>query len=190
MNNRHDKPNSSNDMRKNNKERTVRINYNIRNAYCRVIENGKAPTIMPTSDAISYAESLGLDLVEIGFDKANNCSNCKVCDYSKFIYEQKKREKEAKKQARANKVDIKTVQFSLTTDTADKERLIKHAKEFLDAGDKVKLTLRFRNSRETANIELAKTAMREVLVAFDGLAVLDSKLTLNGKEFSCTIRRK
>lgn len=173
-----------------NKERVIRINYNIKNEYSRIIENGKKPTIMRTADAIKYAESLDLDLIEIGYDKANNCSNCKICDYSKFIYEQKKREKEAKKQARANKVEIKSVQFSLTIDTADKERMINHAKEFLKQGNKVKLMLRFRNRRETTNVELAKNLMRDILTSFDGLAVLDSNLTLNGKEFSCVIRPK
>lgn len=183
--------NSQNSSKKNNqKERVVRTNYNIRNVYSRVIEEGKTPTIMRTTDAIKYAENLGLDLVEIGFDKANNCSNCKVCDYSKYIYEQKKREKEAKKQARANKVEIKSVQFSLTIDSADKDRMISHAKEFLNDGDKVKLSIRFRNRREMANVDLAKTLMKEILVSFDGLAVLDSTPTLNGKELSCVIRRK
>jgi translation initiation factor IF-3 len=171
-------------------EKFIRTNYNIRSKYCRVIENGKTPTIMQTDKAIEYAEKLGLDLVEIGFDKANNCSNCKICDYSKFLYEQKKKEKEAKKQARANKIDIKSVQFSLTTDVADKERMISHAKEFLNEGDKVKLVLRFRNKREIANQDLAKNTMREILTAFEGLAELDSALTVNGKEFSCIIRKK
>lgn len=184
-------PNSQNSSKKNNqKERTVRVNYSIKNTYSRVIEEGKAPIIMRTSEAIKYAESLDLDLVEIGYDKANNCSNCKICDYSKYIYEQKKREKEAKKQARANKVEIKSVQFSLTTDVADKERMINHAKEFLNEGDKVKLAIRFRNRREMTNIDLAKTLMKEILTSFNDLAMLDSTPTLNGKELSCIIRRK
>lgn len=183
----------NNNSQKGNKKTKIqqtRINHNIRNAYCRVIENGKPPKIMSTNEAIAYAESLNLDLVEIGYDKANNCSNCKVCDYSKFQYEQKKKEKEAKKQARANKVEIKSVQFSLTTDTADKERMIKHAKEFLEEGNKVKLVLRFRNKREVSNAEFAKNIMREILNEFNDLAVLDSTPSVSGKEFSCIIRRK
>lgn len=191
MSNKYNSPDTNSSFKKNanERERTVRTNYNIRNAYCRVIENGKAPSIMKTSDAVKYAKSLGLDLVEIGYDKANNCSNCKVCDYSKFIYEQKKREKEAKKQARANKVDVKSVQMTLTTDVADKDRMIKHAKEFLEAGDKVKIAIRFRNRRETENIDLAKNLMKEVLTAFNGIAIIDSVPTLNGKELACILRR-
>lgn len=189
MSNKYTNPNGSGSFQKKQNQKFVRTNYNIRNAYSRVIEEGKAPSIMKTSDAIKYAQNLGLDLVEVGFDKVNNCSNCKVCDYSKFLYEQKKKEKEAKKQARANKVDVKSVQMTLTTDVADKERMIKHAKEFLAEGDKVKISIRFRNRREIENTNLAKTLMKEVLSAFDGLAVIDSVPGISGKELSCIIRK-
>lgn len=171
------------------REKQVRTNYSIRSPYCRVIEEGTAPRILKTSEAIAYAESLGLDLVEIGYDKSNGCSNCKVIDYSKFMYEQKKREKQAKKQARANAVELKSLQFSLTTDSSDKQRIIEHAKAFLAEGDKVKLSIRFRNRRETSNLSMAKDQMKEILSNFDGLAILDSAPALNGKELACILRK-
>ena len=171
------------------KEKFVMTNYKIRNQYCRVIEDGKAPRIMKTSEAIAYAESLGLDLVEIGYDKVNACSNCKVLDYSKFMYEQKKREKIAKKKARANVAELKTLQFSITTDDGDKSRIISHAKEFLAAGNKVKLSIKFRNRREMANINMAKDLMKAILGNFDGLAVLDSSPSLSGRELACILRK-
>lgn len=173
----------------NKRDKVIRTNWNIKSYSCRVIEDGKTPRIMSTKAAIEYAQSKNLDLIEIGFDKAGNCSNCKIADYSKFIYEQKKREKEAKKQARAAKVVVKSVQMSLTTDTADKARMVAHAKDFLAKGDKVKISLRFRNKRESSNIEYAKTLMKEVLNEFDGIAVLDSNPTLAGKELSCVLRK-
>ena len=171
------------------KEKFVMTNYKIRNQYCRVIEDGKAPRIMKTSDAIAYAESLGLDLVEIGYDKVNACSNCKVLDYSKFMYEQKKREKIAKKKARANVAELKSLQFSITTDDGDKSRIISHAKEFLAAGNKVKLSIKFRNRREMANINMDKDLMKAILGNFDGLAVLDSSPSLSGRELACILRK-
>lgn len=180
---------NSNTVSKTNKEKNIRTNYNIRTLYCRVIENGKVLDIMKTADAIKYAENLGLDLVEIGYDKINNCSNCKIYDYSKFRYEQKKKEKEVKKKARANKITVKSVQMTLTTDVADKERMIKHAKEFLENGDKVKIAIRFRNRREIENINLAKTIMKDVLNEFNGLAILDSVPNLNGKELACILKK-
>lgn len=171
------------------KDRKINVNYNIRSPYCRVIEEGCEPKIMKTYAAIEYAESKDLDLIELGYDKVNRCSNCKIGDYSKFIYEQKKREKQAKKQARQAQVDIKSIQFSLTTDTADKQRFIEHAKQFLTEGNKVKVAVRFRNRREMNNLDLAKTVMKEVLIELDEYAVLDSIPALNGRELSCVLRK-
>lgn len=166
-----------------------KINWNITNKQCRVIEDNKRPVIMQTSAAIEYAQSLGLDLVEIGYDKSNNCSNCKVCDYGKFIYEQKRHEKMIKKQAKAMKSELKCLQMSLTTDIADLNRLVEHAKEFLKNGDRVKISLRFRNRRESENINLAKDILRDTVMKFDNLAVLDSQISLNGRELSCILKK-
>lgn len=181
--------NNKQQVKNSKKDKVIYTNYNIKSHSCRVIEDGKPPRIMLRNAAIEYAQSKNLDLIEIGFDKAGNCSNCKVADYSKYIYNLKKQEKEAKKQARAAKTVVKTMQMSLTTDTADRERMIAHAKEFLAEGDKVKISLRFRNKREMTNIEYAKTVMKDVLNEFDGLAILDSKPTLAGRELSCILRK-
>ena len=77
----------------------------------------------------------------------------------------------------------------MTTDTADYERMVEQAKSFLDEGDKVKLSLRFRGRRELSNMNYAKELMKGLLSRFDGLAVLDSPPALNGKELSCIIRK-
>ena len=180
---------SNTNYNNNNKEKFVRTNHKIRNQYCRIIEEGKQPSIIPTFDAIQYAQSLDQDLIEIGYDKVNNCSICKLGDYSKFMYEQKKKDKQAKKQARANVVELKTVQMSLTIDTADKERMIKHAKEFLAEGNKVKISLRFRNRHESKNMTMAKDLMKEVLSSFDGIAALDADPYISGRELACVIHR-
>jgi translation initiation factor IF-3 len=174
---------------KNSKERFVRHNWKIKAARCRVIEENAAPVIMDTREAIEYAQSKGLDLVEVGYDFHTGISTAKICDYGKYQYDLKQKEKLAKKQARANTVDVKCLQMSLTTDTADLNRIIAHAKEFLEKGDKVKLSLRFRGRRELANIGLGRDMMKQVLSNFDGLAVLDSQPTLNGKELSCVLRK-
>lgn len=185
---------SSNNFLKNNQGKRnsfdkIRHNYSIKTPMCRVIEDGKSPTVMRTSEAITYAENLGLDLIEIGFDKINCCANCKLGDYSKYVYELKKQEKNNKKQARANLVETKTIQLSMTIDVADKERMINHALEFLKAGNKVKISLRFRNRRELENLDLAKDLMKEVLNHFNNVAILDSKPSLAGREMSCILRK-
>ena len=174
---------------KNARERFVRYNWKIKAAKCRVIEENKAPVIMDTREAIAYAQGMDLDLVEVGYDPRSGISTTKVCDYGKYQYDLKQKEKQAKKQARANAIDVKCLQMSLTTDTADLERIIAHAKEFLNNGDKVKLSLRFRGRRELANVGMGRDVMKRVLSNFDGMAVLDSPPTLNGKELSCVLRK-
>lgn len=171
------------------KNKFVRTNWNIKCAYCRIIEEGTAPRIIRTADAVEYAQSKGLDLVEIGFDKENHCVNAKVIDYGKFCYDQKRKEKAAKRAARENTPDLKSIQFSLTTDDADMTRQLNHAKEFLSRGDRVKIAIRFRNRRESANADLSKKLMSSILAEFNGIAVLDSKPSVNGREFSCILRR-
>lgn len=171
------------------KEKFVRTNWKIKAYNCRLIEPGKDSRILLTKDAISYAESLGLDLVEVSYDYKSNTSTCKICDYGKYMYEQKQREKLAKKQAKANQTELKTVQMSLTTDTADLNRMIEHAKQFLNNGDRVKISLRFRGRRELENVSMGKDIMKSVLSNFDGMAVLDAVPVLNGKELSCILRR-
>ena len=171
------------------KERFIRYNWKIKANQCRVLEDGKTPVMMNTRDAIDYAQEKNLDLVEVGYDPRSGISTAKICDYGKYIYDMKRREKQAKKQARANIAELKCLQMHLTTDTADFERMIKQAKTFLDEGNRVKLALRFRGRRELSNMDYAKTLMKNLLARFDGLAVLDSSPVLNGKELSCVIKK-
>jgi len=176
-------------VRKESKERFIRHNWKIKASQCRILEDGKAPVIMDTRDAIEYAQGKGLDLVEVGYDPRSGISTTKICEYGKYVYEMKRREKLAKKLARANTAELKCLQMHLTTDTADYERMIEQAKDFLNEGDRVKLSLRFRGRRELSNMDYAKSLMKKLLIRFDGIAVLDSKPTLNGKELSCIIRK-
>ena len=173
---------------KNNKEKFIRYNWKIKSKQCRVIEDGNKPIIMETQRAIEYAQNKDLDLVEIGYDAKTGISITKVCKYGKYIYELKRREKLVKKQARANISEIKCLQLHLTTDKADLDRLINQAKSFIEKGNRVKFLLKFRGKRELQNINYAKTIMKNLLINFEGIAVLDSQFSLNGKEFSCILK--
>lgn len=75
------------------------------------------------------------------------------------------------------------------TDDADRIRQIEKAKKFILDGDVVKLTIRFRNRRESANLEYAKDVMRQLLSNFDGIASLDSAPSISGRELSCMLRK-
>lgn len=165
------------------------INYNIRSSKIRVVDEvTKTQKVMSTNDAISLAQSKGLDVVQIAYDKTLKMPICKILDYGKFKYMQSKKQKDAKKQARENAVELKTVQFSIATDDNDKIRLIKQAKEFLEEGDAVKIAIRFRNRRESQNMEYAKQVLKSIVVEFEGLASLSQPPSVEGRLFSCTLR--
>ena len=171
------------------REKFVRYNWKIKAPQCRVIEDGKPPRMMQTRAAIEYAQNIELDLVEVNYDFKSGVSTCRICDYGKYMYDLKRREKTMKKQARAATVDVKCLQISLTIDTADLDRVVKRGHEFLEAGDKVKLTLRLRGRREMANMAAAKEIMSQVMARFNDIAVVEQQPQLNGREFSCVFRK-
>lgn len=174
--------------RDNKREKFIRHNWQIKNQSCRIIEDGQPPKSMRTKDAIDLAQSMGLDLIEVGYDRNAGQSICKIMEYGKYVYEMKQREKQAKKQARANRVDTKEIQLSLTIDVADEQRMVNRAREFLEEGDKVKVALRFRGKRELNNVDLAKSIVKRVIQNFEEIAVLDVPPQLSGKELFCVIR--
>jgi translation initiation factor IF-3 len=182
---RQDADKNRNDKR----EKFVRHNWKIKAQQCRLVEEGKPPRVMPTKNALEYAQGLGLDLVEVNYDYKSGISTCKVCDYGKFMYDMKRREKDAKKQARAAAVDVKCIQISLTTDTADLDRIVRHGREFLDSGDKVRLALRLRGRREMANVKAAEQVIAGVMERFKDVAVVEQPVSLSGRELSCVFRK-
>ncbi len=117
-----------------------RINTQIRAREVRIVGDDIESTIMPTRDALKLAEQKGLDLVEISPNAEPPV--CRLIDYSKFLYQQKKKQKEIK--AKQVKVEIKEIRFGPQTDEHDYNFKLKHAKEFLADGDKVKAHVFFR----------------------------------------------
>ena len=125
-----------------NKKETIRYNVNgqIRALAVRVVGDDIAPTIMDTRDALRLAREKELDLVEISPNAEPPV--CRICDYSKFLYQQKKRQKEIK--AKQVKIEVKEIRFGPQTDDHDYNFKLKHAKGFLEDGDKVKAYVFFR----------------------------------------------
>lgn len=125
-----------------NKKDTPRYNVNgqIRAREVRVVGDDIAPTVLPTRDALRLAREKELDLVEISPNAEPPV--CRICDYSKFLYQQKKRQKELK--AKQVKVEVKEIRFGPQTDDHDYNFKLKHAKGFLEDGDKVKAYVFFR----------------------------------------------
>lgn len=106
----------------------------------RVVGENVESNIYPLRDALKIAEDLALDLVEISPDA--NPPVCKVMDYKKFLFDQKKKQKEIK--AKATKIVIKEIRLGPQTDDHDFEFKLNHAKRFLQEGAKVKVDVFFR----------------------------------------------
>ena len=117
-----------------------RINEQIRSREVRLVGDDVESTVMPTHKAIQLAEQKGVDLVEISPNAQPPV--CRLIDYSKFLYQQKKRQKELK--AKQVKIEVKEIRFGPPTDEHDYNFKLKHAKDFLTEGDKVKAYVFFR----------------------------------------------
>ena len=116
-----------------------RINEQIRVREVRIVgDNGSS--VMPTREALDIARNQGVDLVEISPNA--NPPVCRLIDYSKFLYQQKKRQKEMK--AKQVKVEVKEIRFGPQTDEHDYQFKLKHAMEFLQEGNKVRAYVFFR----------------------------------------------
>jgi translation initiation factor IF-3 len=122
------------------KENQHKINAKIRAEEVRLVGDNVEVGIYPTSKALEIADEQGLDLVEIS-PKANP-PVCKVMDYKKFLYEQKKRDKAIK--SKATKVVVKEIRFGPNTDNHDYEFKKKHAEKFLKDGAKLKAFVFFK----------------------------------------------
>ncbi|WP_296347718.1 translation initiation factor IF-3 [Winogradskyella sp.] len=122
------------------KEDKHRINSKIRSEEVRVVGDNVEVGIYPTRKALSMADEQGLDLVEISPNA--NPPVCKIMDYKKFLYEQKKRDKALK--SKATKVVVKEIRFGPQTDDHDYEFKKKHAMKFLKDGAKLKAFVFFK----------------------------------------------
>ena len=132
-----------------------RVNKQIKAKEVRLIdENGKQIGIVPLQEALRIASEKGLDLVEVA--PQANPPVCKILDYGKFLYELKKKEKEARKKQREHAIDVKDMMLSVRIDEHDLKVKLKHMREFLMDGDKVRVRIRFRG-REHLHPELGDT---------------------------------
>ena len=127
--------------------------------------------------AMELAEQAGLDLVEIS--PTAEPPVCKIMDFGKFKYETQKREAEARKKQKI--IEIKEVKFRPNTDTHDYEVKMRSVTKFLENGDKVKVTLRFRG-REMEHQNLGRELLERVATDVDGLGKVESIPKLEGRQ--------
>lgn len=133
------------------------INEQIRDKEVRLIDNdGTQLGVMPLKDAVRLADEKKMDLAKIS--PTAKPPVCKIMDYSKFKFDQAKKEKEARKKQKT--IDIKELRLSPNIDVHDVEVKLKKAIEFLKEGDKVKVTIRFRG-RELGHTQIAYSILND-----------------------------
>lgn len=162
-----------------------KINDRITAREIRLVIEGQEPIVTSTSEALKMADEQGLDLVEIS-PKAKP-PVCKILDYRKFLYNQKKREKELK--AKQSKVEIKEIRFGPNTDEHDFQFKLKHAIKFLSEGAKLKAFVFFKGRsiiyKDRGEILLLKFAQE-----LEEHGVLEKMPELQGKKMTIIINPK
>lgn len=126
--------------------------------------------------ALELAQTAGLDLAEISPN--SNPPVCKILDYGKYKYELKKKAQKAKKNQAVT--HLKEIQFRPNTDDHDIEYKVKHIKEFLEEGDKVKVSIRFRG-REASHAELGHKLLKQIIDMVGTLGIVEQHTKMEGK---------
>ena len=156
----------------------MQINEDIRDREVRVVtDGGEQLGIMSAKEALKKAEERNLDLVKISPNAKPPV--CKIMDYGKYRFEQSKREKENRKNQRV--IEIKEIRLSLNIDTHDFETKVNHAHKFLKAGNKVKVSIRFRG-REMAHPQIGEVSMKRIAEACEEFATVEKPAKLEGRQ--------
>ncbi len=138
---------------------------------------GENVGLITPKDAMSLASEAGLDLVEISPNASPPV--CKIMDFGKYKYEQQKKESEARKKQKT--IEVKEIKFRPNTDTHDYEVKMRSVVKFLDNGDKVKITMRFRG-REMAHQDLGRQLLERVANDTNEIGKIDSIPKLEGRQ--------
>ena len=162
------------------------INEQIRDKEIRLIgADGEQLGIVSAKEAQKLAEEAGLDLVKIA--PTAKPPVCKIIDYGKYRYEQARKEKEAKKKQKT--IELKEIRLSPNIDTNDLNTKINSAKKFIEKGNKVKVTLRFRG-REMAHMNQSKYILDDFAEALADVAVVEKAPKVEGRSIGMVLAEK
>jgi len=161
------------------KERDLFVNEQIRAKEVMVIgPNGEQLGVKPIKDALTLANYAGFDLVLI--NQNANPQVCKIMDYNKFKYENKKRQKENLKKQREANLEMKEYRLSVTIDVHDFNTRVNNSRKYLEKGHKIKVSVRFKG-REMAHTELGKDVLLRFADALGEVSIIESQPTLDGR---------
>ena len=167
-------------------DKDLRINEQIRVREVRLIdEKGEQRGIVATLEAIRTARELGLDLVEVA--PLSVPPVCKLLNYGKFKFEQEKKIKDSRKKAKGG--ELKEIRMQPKIATHDLDFKAKHVKTFLEMGNKVKVTIRFRG-RELAHTERGEVVLKAVLARLEGYYLMEKTPSMEGRFMSMVLSPK
>jgi translation initiation factor IF-3 len=158
----------------------------IRAKEVRVIDNeGNQLGVLTVPDAVKKAEEVGLDLVEIAPSAIPPV--CRIMDYSRYKYEQEKKEKEAHKKQKV--VHLKEIRFGPKIGEHDYQFKLKNLEDFLKRGDKVRITMMFKG-REMAHVDLGRKVLDRLSSDISAVGEIEEAPSLEGRFLNMTIRAK
>ena len=161
-------------------------NEQIRDREIRLIgEDGQQLGIMSSREAMKIAREAELDLVKIAPQAKPPV--CKIIDYGKYRYELARKEKEAKKKQKT--IEVKEVRLSPNIDSNDLNTKIASARKFIEKGNKVKVTLRFRG-REMAHVQSSRHILDEFAKALEDIALVDKPAKMEGRSMAMFLTEK
>jgi translation initiation factor IF-3 len=164
----------------------VRVNERIRVPQVRVIgDDGTQVGVLPVREALTLAQSKGLDLVEVS--PTARPPVCRIMDYGKFKYEQNRRARKAKK--KQHQMQLKEIKMRPKIEEHDYSFKVQHARQFLEARDKVKLTVTFRG-REIAHQEIGHRLIQKVIAALADVSTVESPPRSEGRTLTSVLMPK
>lgn len=153
------------------------VNDGIRAKEVRLIDvEGEQLGVVPLKEALRLAEERNLDLVNVA--PTANPPVCRIMDFGKYRYEQTKREKEARKNQKI--ISVKEVRLSTNIEENDFQTKLRNARKFLEKGDKVKVTIRFRG-RQIAHSELGKDVLMKFYESTKDIAAMERVPKMEGR---------
>lgn len=155
------------------------INEQIKASHVLVIgPNGEQVGVKPIQDALTLASYAGLDLVMLNPNQ--DPPVCKVMDYNKYRYEKQKKEKEALKKQKANSSELKEFRLSPVIDVGDFDTKLKQVTKYLEKGDKIKLSIRFKG-RQMAHTELGREVLDKFAARLENISTIEQNAKLDGR---------
>ena len=171
-----------------NKEKDLFINEQIRAKEVMVIgPKGEQLGVKKLADALTLSNYAGFDLVLI--NPKGNPPVCKIMDYNKFKYENKKRAKENIKKQRSANLELKEYRLSVSIDVHDFDTRVRNSKKYLEKGHRVKASIRFRG-REMAHTDLGRNVLIRFADALKEVADVEQKPILDGRNMTMILMPK